>query len=95
MTEIAHRTFRHGHRIGLAGAVVGIAALSGAGTVAGVLPALPTAHPRYAAVAETAVLPASSTTATVSSRRDRTDAAVPGAGPFPRAVSSAITAIFG
>jgi hypothetical protein len=32
MTESAHHTFRHGgHRVGLAGALLGIAALSGAG----------------------------------------------------------------
>ena len=95
MSEAPHRTFRHdGHRIGLAGALLGVAALSGAGTLAGVLPALPTGHLRHAAVAEAAVLPASSTTATVTSRRDRTDAAVPGAAPFPRTASSPITAIF-
>ncbi len=76
--------------------MLGIAALSGAGTVAAVLPAISTAHHRPVAVADAAVLglPASSTTATVASRRDRTDAAVPGAGPFPRTTSSPITAIF-
>ena len=96
-TRSAHRTSGHGgHRVGLAGAVLGIAALSGAGTVAGVLPAISTAHPRPVTVADATVpgLPASSTTAAASSRRDRTDATVPGAGPFPRSVSSAITSIF-
>ena len=91
------RRFRPGgHRVGLAGAVLGIATLSGAGTVAGVLPAISTAHPRPVAVADASVLglPASSTTATVASRRDRTDATVPGAAPFPRTTSSPITAIF-
>jgi hypothetical protein len=97
MSHTPHHTSRHGgHRIGLAGALVGIAALSGAGTVAGVLPAISTAHPRPVTVADAAVpgLPASSTTATVSSRRDRTDASVPGAAPFPRTASSPITSIF-
>jgi hypothetical protein len=97
MTESAHRRFRHdGHRVGLGAAVVGIAALSGAGTLAGVLPAVPTSHHRPVAVADAAVLglPASSATGTASTTRDRTDAAVPGAAPFPRTSSSPITAIF-
>jgi hypothetical protein len=96
-THTPHRTTRYGgRRVGLAGALLGIAALSGAGTVAGVLPAISTAHPRPVTVADAAVpgLPASSTTAAVSSRRDRTDASVPGAAPFPRTASSAITSIF-
>ena len=94
-TRSAHRTSgRGGHRVGLAGAVLGIAALSGAGTVAGVLPAISTAHPRPVVVADPPGLPASSTTATVSSRRDRSDASVPGASPFPHTASSPITAIF-
>jgi hypothetical protein len=96
MTEGPHRTFRHdGHRVGLAGAVLGIAALSGAGTVAAVLPAVSTAHHRPV-VADAAVpgLPATGTTSAVPTTRDRTGASVPGAGPFPRSTSSAITAIF-
>ncbi len=97
MTESPHRTFRHdGHRVGLAGALLGVAALSGAGTLAGVLPALPTTHARPVAVADAAVLglPVPSTAGTVGTGRDRTDAAVPGAAPFPRTTSSPITAIF-
>ena len=94
MTESPHRTFRHdGHRVGLAGAVLGIAALSGAGTVAGVLPAVSTVHHRPV-VADAAVPGLPAATETASLRRDRSDAAVPGAAPFPRSTSSPITAIF-
>jgi hypothetical protein len=94
MTGSQHRTFHHGgHRVGLAAALVGIATLSGAGTLAGVLPAV---HHRPVALADTAVLglPVPSATGGAAPARDRTDAAVPGAAPFPRTSSSPITSIF-
>ncbi len=97
MTESQHRRFRHdGHRVGLAAAVVGIATLSGAGTLAAVLPAVPTLHHRPVAAVDTTLLalPVPSTTGSATSPRDRTDAAVPGAAPFPRTSSSPSTSIF-
>jgi hypothetical protein len=95
MTESAHHRFRRdGHRVGLAGALVGIATLSGAGTVAAVLPAVPTAHHHQVVAGTTGVLGLPVATGTASLRRDRTDASVPGAAPFPRPASSPITSIF-
>jgi hypothetical protein len=94
MSEAPHRTFRHdGHRVGLAGALLGVAALSGAGTLAGVLPAIPTSPARPVAGTAALGLPVASTTGTTSSARDR-NASIPGAAPFPRTSSSPITAIF-
>jgi hypothetical protein len=62
--------------------------------VAAVLPAVPTGHhhPVLAGASDVLGLPAA--TETASLRRDRTDASVPGAAPFPRTASNPITSIF-
>ncbi|NMO89971.1 hypothetical protein [Actinomycetospora sp. TBRC 11914] len=93
MTESPQRRVA-GHRIGLGAAVLGIATLSGAGTVAAVLPAVPSAHHRPVTADSGAVLGLPAATGTTTLRRDRTDAAVPGAAPFPRTATSPITSIF-
>jgi hypothetical protein len=95
MTESPRRGRHEIRRTGFVAAVLGIAAVGGAGTVAAVAPALPTAHARPAVVADPGplgVLP--STADRTTTTRDRTDAATPGAAPFPRTSSSPITAIF-